>query len=113
MESYIAEVEASGGKFPPHPAYLTARNFLVQSNDTIHQASDNELTRSDVASNETNRSTENLVLNNTKDKAKSHSKTKPNTASNNKQKTAPRTSEAAASVQNSASLPPRRKAENK
>lgn len=113
VESYIAEVEASGGKFPPHPAYLTARNFLVQSNDTIHQASDNEPTRSDMASNVTNKSAESRITYSTEDKSKSRSTAKNNTSSKNKQKTATGTSEAAAQTQKSASLPPRRKAENK
>ena len=113
VESYIAEVEASGGKFPPHPAYLTARNFLVQSNDTIHQAPDNEPTRSDIASNVTNKRAESRVTYSAEDKSESSSTSKNNTASENKQKTAPRTPEAAARAQNSVSLPPRRKAENK
>lgn len=113
VESYIAEVEASGGKFPPHPAYLTARNFLVQSNDTIHQVPDNETIQSDMASNETNKSMESRITDNTEDKAKSRSTTKNNTASRNKQNIAPHTSDATAHTQNSASLPPRRKAENK
>ena len=113
VESYIAEIESSGGKFPPHPAYLTARNFLVQSNDTIHQTTDNEPTKSDIASNVTNKSAESRITYSTEDKSKSRSTAKNNTSSKNKQKTATGTSEAAAQTQKSASLPPRRKAENK
>ncbi|PQJ24275.1 hypothetical protein BSZ31_04115 [Limnobacter sp. SAORIC-690] len=113
VESYIAEVETSGGKFPPHPAYLTARNFLVQSNYANHQAPDDGSTKSDMALTLTDRNTERLLSNRTNDNSKSRATSQINASISNKQNIASHASESAVKAPNSASLPPRRKAENR
>jgi transposase InsO family protein len=42
VEAYINQVEASGGKLPPHPAYLSVRNFMAKYSAIVPEQYDEE-----------------------------------------------------------------------